>query len=138
MYGPPLGRLLFDLALHQAGVFGQDADADFRGQQVEVEGAALAAHVEIALEEDEAGPDEGAVRRDLFGSEQQLGEALRRPLGEARAGRAAGGHLPQRDANGANEGDGQDEPGPFAVWTLGLRVRHAGIQRNPARERGVK
>src|SRR5262249_34850509 len=87
MCGPP------DLALHQAGVFGEDADADLRGQQAEVEGATLAAHFEVALAEDEAGPDEAAVGSDLLGAEQEPADALRRPLGRALAGR--GGELPQ-------------------------------------------
>ena len=77
------GRRLFDLALEKAGVFRQDADADLGRQEPESEGAALAAHVEVALAEDEPGPDEAAVGGDLFGSEQQLADALRRPLGDA-------------------------------------------------------
>ncbi len=80
-----MDAVLFDLALEQAGVFRQDADAHLGRQQAETEGAALAAHVEVALAEDEAGPDEAAVGGDLFGPEQELAEALRRPLGRALA-----------------------------------------------------
>ena len=128
MYGPPVGRLLFDLALEQAGVFRQDADADVGGQEAEVEGAALAAHFEVALAEDEAGPDEAAVGGDLFGPEEELAEALRRPLGRPFAAGCGGRQLPQRDADGEDQRHGQHQPGPFTVGAVGGGVCHAGVQ----------
>ena len=97
-------------------------DALAGGKQLQGEGAALPSHLQIPAQQDEAGPDEAGVAGDLLRAEEEPAETLGRPADDAGLVVAGDrGPLPQRDADGADESEGQQQERPFSGGAQGGR-----------------
>ena len=112
-------------------VLRQDAGPLVGGQKTQREGAALAAQLQVTIGDDEDAPGEAAVAADLLGAQKQPAQALRRPAAPEVHAVVPRRPLPERHADRTDQGQGQDQQGPFSGLSLRAGDCHGVFRQGP-------